>query len=32
MAKVVLKPSDEGIKIELQGGAPAVHPNMRITA
>jgi len=36
--KVVVKPSDEGFKIELQGrqsplmGAPNVSPNMRIAA
>jgi site-specific DNA recombinase len=38
VAKVVVKPSDEGFKIELQGrlallmGAPNVYPNMRIAA
>jgi hypothetical protein len=38
VAKVVVKPSDQGLKIELQGrlallmGAPNVYPNMRIAA
>lgn len=38
VAKVVVKPSDHGFKIELQGrltllmGAPNVYPNMRIAA
>ena len=38
VAKVVVRPSDDGFKIELQGrlallmGAPNVYPNMRIAA
>ena len=38
VAKVVVKPSDHGFKIEIQGrltllmGAPNVYPNMRIAA
>ncbi len=38
VAKVLVKPSDLGFKIELQGrltllmGAPNVYPNMRIAA
>ena len=38
VAKVVVKPVDEGFKIELQGrlamlmGAPNLYPNMRISA
>ncbi|WP_084484901.1 recombinase family protein [Methylosinus sp. LW3] len=38
VAKVIVRPSEEGLKIELQGrlallmGAPNVYPNMRIAA